>query len=76
MAAQQQAGDPPQPLVWPQQTAFYQPPQRVPYKCPICEGHGLVRGGFYESSIEGSSRNRISNEKCRACDGSGIIFSS
>jgi len=47
----------------------------MPVKCPICEGHGIVPGGFYQITpgvLEWSSTN--ATEICRACGGSGIIW--
>ena len=43
-----------------------------PFKCPICEGRGIVPGGFYESLGTSWTSDRIS-ELCRACSG-GIIW--
>jgi len=43
-------------------------------KCPICEGHGIVSGGFYNRTADletWTSSNAA--EMCRACGGSGII---
>lgn len=41
-------------------------------KCPVCEGRGIVRGGFYDlSSI--SLTNGTLTEPCRTCKGRGII---
>ena len=42
--------------------------------CPVCEGRGLVKAGFYFTSgnpylvLTGDSP-----EKCRSCDGKGYI---
>ena len=43
-------------------------------KCPICEGHGLVAGGFYTTvpGCEGVSSS--ASEVCRNCLGSGIVY--
>jgi hypothetical protein len=44
-------------------------------KCPICNGCGLVPGGFY-NSLQGHITEWIagsSSEICRACNGVGII---
>lgn len=43
-----------------------------PYKCPVCEGKGLVSGGFY-TSVGVSSVSNHTTEPCRSCDGKGII---
>lgn len=45
----------------------------IPYKCPICDGHGIVPGGFY-SSTGGRSISTNSTEPCRACGGTGIVW--
>ena len=44
-----------------------------PYKCPVCDGHGIVPGGFYLSTNQYSVSNYTS-EICRACNGKGIIW--
>lgn len=47
----------------------------IPYKCPICVGHGIVPPGFYQTTV-GQSHGYInaSFETCRACHGQGIIW--
>lgn len=47
----------------------------IPYKCPICEGHGVVPPGFYQT-VAGSNYSYSSSsfETCRACHGQGIIW--
>lgn len=45
----------------------------IPYKCPICDGHGIVPGGFYFST-GGRSISTNSTEPCRACGGTGILW--
>lgn len=47
----------------------------IPYRCPICEGRGIVPGGFYTSIGQTYSSNRTS-EQCRQCFGTGIIWGS
>jgi len=44
-------------------------------KCPICEGHGNVMGGFYQT-VPGVITTTSTNvaEVCRACRGSGVIY--
>lgn len=44
-----------------------------PYKCPVCEGRGIVPGGFY-ASIGPYSTSTSVTEPCRACEGTGIIW--
>ena len=44
-------------------------------KCPICNGSGLVSGGFYNHAGDypyWTSGNAA--ETCRACGGQGIIL--
>lgn len=51
---------------------------RQPFKCPVCDGSGIVRQGFYFVPPNGGSGEFCSSstgpEKCRACNGSGIIW--
>lgn len=44
-----------------------------PYKCPICNGTGIVPGGFY-LSVNGYCSSTQTTEMCRQCLGSGIIW--
>ena len=44
----------------------------TPYKCPICEGKGVVRDGFY-TSIDHITLSEAT-EQCRQCKGTGIIW--
>jgi len=44
-----------------------------PHKCPVCEGSGIVPSGFYLKTGDSWTSNTTS-EKCRACDGKGIIW--
>ena len=39
-------------------------------KCPVCNGSGLVRGGFYDPPMLTSC---TAVETCRTCQGHGII---
>ena len=49
-----------------------------PYKCPVCDGHGIVPGGFYLStnqySVSNYTSSNYTSEICRACNGKGIIW--
>jgi hypothetical protein len=47
---------------------------KTPHKCPICEGRGIVQGGFYTSLPTSPSISTVVTEPCRACAGSGIIY--
>lgn len=45
-------------------------------KCPICEGHGLVPGGFYNAvvgQLHWTSDRAV--ETCRTCNGVGTLVS-
>lgn len=44
-----------------------------PYKCPVCDGRGVVPGGFYLSVGQSWTSNR-SVETCRSCQGTGLIW--
>ena len=44
-----------------------------PYKFPICNGTGIVPGGFY-FSVNGYCLSTSTTEMCRQCQGSGIIW--
>lgn len=41
-------------------------------KCPVCEGRGIVRGGFYDFGTGGSGT--VFSEQCRSCDGRGTLW--
>ena len=41
-----------------------------PYRCPICEGRGLVRTDFYLVGTRAST----APEKCRSCAGTGVLW--
>ena len=42
------------------------------YKCPVCEGKGVVPNGFYQTYPLGSTTGKF-DELCRSCGGTGII---
>lgn len=46
---------------------------RTPHKCPICNGRGIVPGGFYNSTSD-TWTSSTTSEPCRQCGGSGIIW--
>jgi hypothetical protein len=46
----------------------------IQQKCPICEGHGLVQGGFYNSIPCVMSISSNCTEVCRNCSGSGVVY--
>jgi hypothetical protein len=45
------------------------------YRCPICGGNGLVAKGFYDQ-ISGKWSVGLAEpfERCRSCDGTGIVW--
>jgi DnaJ-class molecular chaperone len=43
-------------------------------KCPICEGHGFVPGGFYYTTPYSQGYSSVSTEQCRTCLGTGKIL--
>lgn len=44
----------------------------IPCKCPVCEGKGIVPAGFYNISRYDSTS--MSDEQCRSCNGTGIVW--
>lgn len=45
--------------------------------CPVCEGRGIVPPGFYLVTKwqQQYGLTNTSNEKCRTCNGEGVIES-
>lgn len=43
------------------------------YKCPVCNGKGIVPNGFY-NVINSYNTNNTSAEVCRTCKGTGIVW--
>jgi DnaJ-class molecular chaperone len=43
----------------------------TPYRCPVCEGRGTVRPGFYSDRSWTTSTQR---EQCRSCKGKGVLW--
>lgn len=54
------------PLVIPQYT--------VQQKCPICEGHGIVPGGFYQAVADAEMVSTNATEQCKNCNGLGVVL--
>jgi len=48
--------------------------KKQPYACPVCQGRGTVRCGFYTHGEYFASSN-TAPEVCKSCKGSGIIWS-
>jgi hypothetical protein len=47
----------------------------IPYKCPICNGTGLVPNGFYRAiGVVDSITNSVGPEQCKSCNGTGIVW--
>lgn len=49
--------------------------KKKPYKCPVCNGKGIVPNGFY--SCVGDtiiSTTTTIPEQCRSCKGTGVIW--
>jgi hypothetical protein len=47
---------------------------KIPFKCPICGGNGLVPHGFYNQTGGQFSSTDTTPETCRICNGSGIVY--
>jgi len=45
-----------------------------PHTCPICYGVGMVDDGFYNRTGLVWSSSISSHERCRSCDGKGIVW--
>lgn len=43
-------------------------------KCPICEGHKIVQGGFYNTLPGCSGVSSAISEVCRNCNGEGVVY--
>jgi len=49
----------------------------IPYRCPVCDGRGLVPNGFYRSvGVSDWGSSSVSPEKCKSCDGTGVVWGS
>ena len=47
----------------------------IPFRCPVCNGTGLVPRNFYLAiGVTGSLGNAVMAEKCRSCSGTGIVW--
>jgi len=44
-----------------------------PHKCPVCNGNGIVAGGFY-SQTSGICISDEVTEPCQSCNGTGIVW--
>ncbi len=48
--------------------------QRAPFRCPICNGKGIVPNGFYSSAEGYGTTTDATPETCRTCNGEGIVW--
>lgn len=50
--------------------------KKIPVRCPICFGHGIVPHGYYVvSEGQSSLSSSCSPEKCQSCNGTGLVLS-
>jgi len=47
--------------------------KKTPYRCPICNGKGLVPCNFYSFSTFNVT-SAATPETCRSCGGNGILW--
>ncbi len=47
---------------------------RAPYRCPVCNGNGMVPNGFYSSTTGQWGSTATSAEECRSCRGTGVVW--
>lgn len=62
-------------IILPPKVGYNVQPQTTisPYVCPVCQGRGIVPYGFY-STGESSTSSSAADEKCRSCNGNGILW--
>ena len=48
---------------------------KVPHRCPICGGNGIVSGGFYTTLNGCTGLTTNLTEQCKQCSGTGILWS-
>jgi predicted methyltransferase len=41
--------------------------------CPVCMGRGIVIKGFYNVCVNKFTCGSLDTEKCKSCDGKGIV---
>lgn len=47
----------------------------TPHQCPVCLGVGQVANGFYARvGTQTWSAASLEPERCRSCDGSGVVW--
>ena len=47
---------------------------KQPFRCPVCDGRGSVRNGFYYQTPGTYQTRGTADEPCRSCNGKGIVF--
>jgi hypothetical protein len=45
-----------------------------PFRCPVCNGSGIVPVGFYHSVSGSYLSSNAGPDTCRSCNGTGIIW--
>lgn len=45
-----------------------------PFRCPVCNGNGLVPNGFYSKTGETWVSYSTQPETCRSCNGTGVVW--
>lgn len=48
---------------------------KIPFKCPVCGGTGLVPHGFYDTTTGLYTSTSTLPDQCRSCSGTGIVWS-
>ena len=57
-----------------QPTPMYFGEESKPYCCPICNGKGIVPNGFYLGTSKTWTTPNATPEKCKSCNGTGIVW--
>lgn len=57
-------------------SVWVSPISQTPYKCPVCEGRGIVPNGFYDipNTQNVYTSSNVAPHTCKSCSGSGIIY--
>ena len=58
----------------PNKTIKIMKPKKKPYTCPVCGGRRIVQNGFYNTVSGIGSTSDATLEKCRSCQGTGIVW--
>lgn len=48
--------------------------EEKPFVCPVCEGTGRVKKGFYDPPSDTFKYHFEKQEMCRTCVGKGIVW--